>query len=202
MRNRGQKGSGHRRRSSDGETAASSAPAGSASAPAVVSFLKEFSAAPPWTAKDLAGALNVAESEANAALPMLEAAGYVQRTSGGRWMTTDQADAVSGAKEPRFTRASVDKAVSGLIDRVRAWNAEQRRGTKVARMIVYGDYLSERERVQPAEIAIEFEHSGDRGAAEQAVENEAVKGLKARSAMLNTHLLEPWMAGRSHRVLL
>ena len=35
-----------------------------------------------------------------------------------------------------------------------------------------------------------------------AAENEAMKGLKARSAMLNLHLFEPWMAGRSHRVLL
>ena len=69
-------------------------------------------------------------------------------------------------------------------------------------MIVFGDYLSDRERVQPAEIAIEFQHSGDRGAAEQVAEYEAIKRLKARSAMLNLHLLEPWMAARSHRVLL
>jgi hypothetical protein len=172
-------------------------------APAVISFLKEFSAAPPWAAKDMAWALNIPEAEAKAAIPILQAAGYIEPApSGGWWVATEQANAVSGAKQPRFVRTAVEKAIAGMLDRVREWNAADRSGTKVARVVVFGDYLSDRERLQAAEIGVEFADGGEEGAAEKDAERQAIKELKARSAMLNLHVLEPWMVARSHRVLL
>jgi hypothetical protein len=178
-------------------------PTATATAPAVVSFLKEFSAAPPWTAEDMARALNIAEPEAKAAIPILQAAGYIEpAATGGRWIATEQAGAVSGAKQTRFARSSVEKSIAGLLDRVREWNAAHRSGMTVARVIVFGDHLSDRDRLQAAEIGVEFAHGVEDGAEEKDAEREAVKGLKARSAMLNLNVLEPWMAARSHRDLL
>ncbi len=176
-------------------------PFSSPSAPAVTSFLKEFSAAPPWTVKDMARTVNFPEAEAKSAVAMLQAAGYINAASGGRWVTTEQADVVSGAKPPRFTRSSVEKAISALLDRVRAWNAAHRSGINVARVIVFGDYLSDRDRLQAAEIGVEFAHGGEPGAEEHETEQQAIKELKARSAMLNLRVLEAWMLGRVHRVL-
>ncbi len=173
-----------------------------ASAPAVISFLKEFSAAPPWTAKDIARVLNVPDADAKSAIAMLQAAGYINPASGGGWVTTEQADIVSGAKSPRFNRSSVESAISALLDRVRAWNAAHPSGMNVARVIVFGDYLSDRNRLQAAEIGVEFAHGGERGAAEHEAEQQALKELKGRSAMLNVHLLEAWMLARTHRVLM
>jgi hypothetical protein len=171
-------------------------------APAVISFLKEFSAAPPWTADDMARALNIPEAEAEAAIPILQAAGYIEpAATGGRWIATEQADAVSGAKQPRFVRLAIEKAIAGLLDRVREWNAAHRSGTKVARVVLFGDYLSDRDRLQAAEIGVEFVQGREEGAAEKDAERQAIKELKARSAMLNLRVLEPWMVARSHRAL-
>jgi hypothetical protein len=171
-------------------------------APAVISFLKEFSAAPPWTAKELARALNIPEAEAEAAIPILQAAGYIEpAATGGQWVATEQADAVSGARQPRFVRPAVEKAIAGLLDRVQEWNAAHRSGMKVARVVVFGDYLSDRDRLQAAEIGVEFAQGGEEGVAEKDAERQAIKELKARSAMLNLHVLEPWMVARSHRAL-
>jgi hypothetical protein len=172
-------------------------------APAVISFLKEFSAAPPWASEDMARALNISEVEAKAAIPILQAAGYIEPAATvGRWVATEQANAVSGAKQPRLVRAAVEKAIAGLLDRVREWNAAHRSGIKVVRVVVFGDYLSDRDRLQAAEIGVEFADGSEEGAAEKDAEHQAIKELKARSAMLNLSLLEPWMIARSHRVLL
>ncbi len=192
---------GHRPRSATPAETSVSEEASRPSAPAVTSFLKEFSAAPPWTAKDMARTLNVPEAQAKSAVAMLQAAGYIRSAPAGRWATTEQADVVSGAKPPRLTRSSVEKAISALLDRVRARNAAHPSGMNVARVIVFGDYLSDRDRLQAAEIGVEFAHRGDRRAAEHEAEQQAVQELKARSAMLNLHVLEPWMVSRTHRVL-
>jgi hypothetical protein len=72
---------------------------------------------------------------------------------------------------------------------------------KVARIVVFGDYLSDRDRLQAAEIGVEFAQGGEQGAAEMDAERQAIKELKARSAVLNLHVLEPWMVTRSHRAL-
>lgn len=175
-----------------------------AAAPAVLSFLKEMSAAPAWTTKDLARILNISEAEAKSAVLVLQMAGYAQPSgSGGRWVVTEQADAVSGAKDPCFTRAAVDNAIAGLLERVRAVNADPDAGHKVGRLVVFGDYLSGRDRLQAADIGVELESSREvrEGAVEHAAEERILKALKARSAALNVRLLEPWMVQRTHRVL-
>jgi hypothetical protein len=153
----------------------------------------------------MARILSIGEAEAKSAVLMLQMAGYAQPSgSGGRWIVTEQADAVSGAKQPRFTRASVDKAIAGLLDRVRAINADHNAAHKVSRVVVFGDYLSSRERLQAADVGIQFERPREvrEGAAEHETEERILKDLKARSAALNVRLLEPWMVRRTHRVLL
>jgi hypothetical protein len=81
----------------------------------LLSFLKQTRAAAPWTERDLAKTLNIGMKEARQVLTVMQFEGYV--TSAGapeKWRTTLQGELVSGSKAPRFTRESVDKALSLL----------------------------------------------------------------------------------------
>src|SRR5205823_3270256 len=51
------------------------------SPPAALSFLKETSAASPWTEKDVRRILNVSAAEASRVLVQLQIAGYVEETT-------------------------------------------------------------------------------------------------------------------------
>src|SRR5438270_7031549 len=94
------------------------------SADAALSFLKDTKGALSWTARDLANTLKISHTEAEQALALLEAQGYVQpvrgvgpvrskgpaRNRAGRkgaaahgeqqWVTTPAGETVSGAKSP------------------------------------------------------------------------------------------------------
>ena len=79
----------------------------------LLSFLKQTRAATPWTEPDLAKTLNIGVNEARQALDIMQFEGYVASAGGpGKWRTTLQGESVSGSKPPRFTRESVDRALS------------------------------------------------------------------------------------------
>src|SRR6267143_4140270 len=102
-------------------------------AEAALSFLKDTKGALSWTARDLANALKINRREAEQALAFLQAQGYVQPArqkgsahSAGQWITTPAGETVSGAKPPRFTRASVDQALAALKNRIKQSNKDPR----------------------------------------------------------------------------
>src|SRR5579872_6440122 len=97
-------------------------------APAAVwSFLKETRGKSLWTAQDMAKSLNIKVAEANVALPILEAQGYVKFSREQQsWITTPAGEEVSGSRMPRFTRDSVEKALLELAGRIKTFNKDSK----------------------------------------------------------------------------
>jgi hypothetical protein len=74
--------------------------------------------------------------------------------------------------------------------------------------VAFGDVLSDRVRVQAADVGIKLERSSpaednDRSTATSRSEEESfLKQLNGRSTILRVQRYEPWMGHRSHRELL
>jgi hypothetical protein len=61
---------------------------------------------------------------------------------------------VSGAKPPRYTRESVEAALTSLADRIRRVNDDHGAGFTIEEAVVFGDILSDKARVQAANVGI------------------------------------------------
>src|ERR1700730_13537033 len=89
-------------------------------AEAALSFLKDTKGAVTWSIRDLTNTLKISRRDAEQAVELLEAQGYVQREAGtDEWITTLAGETVSGAKTPRFARESVEEAVDALKERIK-----------------------------------------------------------------------------------
>jgi hypothetical protein len=178
-------------------------------AEAALSFLKDTKGALTWSTDDLARSLNVSRREAQQVVPFLEAQGYAQRKrQKDGWMTTPAGESVSGAKEPRFTRESVEQAVGGLKERIKRSNEDRKSPFKIAQAVAFGDFLLEdRPRVQAADVGIDLEKRGEpagelHSASDAKVERAFLRQLRGRAALLNVKPYQAWMRKRSHLDLL
>jgi DNA-binding transcriptional MocR family regulator len=185
-------------------------------AEAALSFLKDTKGALTWTTRDLADTLKIDRREAEQALALLEAQGYVQPARGGRgeWMTTPAGETVSGAKTPRFTRASVEQSLDALKNRIQKNNKNRQAPFRVTNAIVFGDFLlSDRARVQSADVGIGLARRGEslprnnsasapHSASEAAAERKFLRDLREKSAHLTLRPYAGWMRSRTHRDLL
>jgi hypothetical protein len=173
----------------------------------LLSFLKQTRGVQTWTEKDLAKALKIGLREAKEALPVLQLQGYVEpagRT--GKWRITEQGDLVSGAKPPRFTRQSVEDALTALRGRIKAVNEDSNAAYTITEAVAFGDVLGDAARVQAADIGIRLERKADAqstgSAKEHAAELAFLKQLRGKTALLHVQPFEDWMRTRSHRNLL
>jgi predicted transcriptional regulator len=121
-----------------------------------VSFLRDTRSSPTWSEKEFASALNVTSEEVKQTLPGLQLAGYIEPLAHGKWRTTEQGELVGGGKTPRFTRESVEQALSGLKERIQTINADQNASYRITRAVAFGDFLGDRVRVQAATVGIEL----------------------------------------------
>jgi hypothetical protein len=134
--------------------------------------------------------------------------GYVACAGGpGKWRTTLQGESVSGSKPPRFTRESVDKALSDLSDRIRDTNSEPNVLYRVTDAVAFGDFLADPPRVQSATVGIHLIFRNDdsqqpKSAHHKAAESTFLKQLRGNGSLLLLQRYEPWMSARSHRNLL
>lgn len=179
-----------------------------------LSFLKETKGQVTWTAKEMASTLRIGDKQAEQALPVLQVQGYVRPAPRGEWLTTPEGEAVAGAKNPRYTRASVERAIAALKERMKEMNRDAAAEYKVTQAVAFGDFLSERPQVQAADVGVQLERrrSGHPGstresapvesAVEQAAQKNVLQKLRARTALLNLHPYEEWMSRRSHREIL
>jgi hypothetical protein len=134
--------------------------------------------------------------------------GYVEpiaRTQ--KWRTTQQGLTVCGAKTARFTRESVEQALSGLRDRIQAINEDKKAEYTVSEAVAFGDFLSDQPRVQAADVGAQLaarkRDSQDAASAkEHKAKEEFLKQLRGRSAALHIQPYEAWMSARSHRKLI
>ena len=186
------------------------------SAEAALSFLKDTKGALNWTARDLADTLKINRKEAEQALALLQAQGYVQPARGGKgeWLTTPAGEAVSGAKTPRFTPKSVEESLGALKNRIQQNNKNRQASFRIANAVAFGDFLlPDRARVQAADVGIRLVSRGEsakrdnsvdapHSATEAQAERKFLRELRARSAHLNLRPYADWMLGRTHRDLL
>ena len=172
-------------------------------ASAVFSFLKDSRGALTWTARDLADALRLSEQDANKILTLLQLQGYVQQKAESQeWLTTASGEMVSGSTVPRLSREKIEEALRTLADRIAANNRDPGREFKISKAVAYGDFLSGRRKVQPAEVGIELRRSNRAGEPEQATELTFLKQLGSKSRLLDIRSYETWMSRRPHRDLL
>lgn len=171
------------------------------------SFLKEIRSTQTWTEKELSKTLNVPVAQAKEAMAVLEMQGYIEpagRTE--KWRVTDQGDLVAGAKSPRFTRESVEEALTALHDRIKAINDDRDAAYKVTGAVAFGDFLHDKARVQAADVGIELQPRADEriaaSAREHAAELAFLKRLRGKTALLHLRTYEDWMKARTHRDLL
>jgi hypothetical protein len=185
------------------------------SAEAALSYLKDTKGALTWSTRDLCDSLKINRREAEQVLALLQAQGYVQAARGAdQWATTPAGETVSGAKPPRFTRESVEQALTALRERIKQNNKDPRASFRIADAVAFGDFLlPERARVQSADVGIRLtrreESAGGgrsaaepRSASEASAERKFLRELRAKSALLNLRPFADWMRRRSHRGLL
>jgi hypothetical protein len=173
-----------------------------------LSFLKEIKGAATWTDRDLAKSLNISMADVKQVLAVMELQGYVEPAgTSKKWRTTEQGDLVSGAKTPRFTREAVEQGLSALRDRIQGINQDTNAPYRVTEAVAFGDFLSDRARLQAADVGIRLapRKSGKNEtetAREHAAEEAFLKELRGKTASLHIQRYEEWMSARSHRKLL
>jgi hypothetical protein len=174
----------------------------------VVSFLRDTRSSPTWTDKEFAEVLNLNSGQVKQILPVLQLAGYIEPLGHGKWRTTEQGELVGGGKAPRFTLESADQALASLRKRVDEVNRDENAPYRITRAVAFGDFLSDRVRVQAVTVGIELERRAQAGgdhrptAAARGEEDAFLKQLNAKSTILRLQRYEPWMSHRSHRDLL
>jgi DNA-binding transcriptional MocR family regulator len=185
-------------------------------AEAALSFLKDTKGALTWTTRDLADTLKIKRGEAEQALALLQAQGYVQPARGAKdqWITTPAGETVSGAKTPRFTRESVEQSLDALRNRIQQNNKSRQAPFRITDAVSFGDFLlPDRARAQSADVGIGLVRRGDsttrdnsanatHSASEAQAERKFLRELRAKSAHLNLRPYAGWMRSRTHRDLL
>ena len=170
---------------------------------AVFSFLKDSRGALTWTAQDLAEALKLSEQEANKILTLLQLQGYVDQNSDSQqWLTTASGEIVSGSTLPRLSRESVEQALAALADRIAAIDRDPGAEFKITQAVAFGDFLSDRPKVQAADVGIELRRRNPARPIDQEREAAFLKELARKSRFLHVRHYEKWMTERPHRNLL
>jgi hypothetical protein len=179
---------------------------------AALSFLRDTKGSLRWSLRDLSHTLNISREEAERVVPLLQIQGYVQQHKPGEWITTPSGETVSGAKPPRFDRETVVAALTSLEERIRSTNQGPAAKFQITRAVAFGDFLAkDRARVQPADVGIELVRcdrahtAGEIAAPHSAVdareEQDFLRQLRGRSALLNLKLYSEWMGARTHQKL-
>lgn len=178
-------------------------------AEAALSFLKDTKGALTWSVRDFADTLKINRGDAEQAIALLAAQGYVKRASGtNEWMTTPAGESVSGAKSPRFARESVKQAVDALKERIKQVNKDKKAAFRITDAVALGDFLlSDRPRVQAAEVGIGLERPDEaaselRSASDAKAERLFLRQLRGKTALLNLRPYAEWMSKRTHVDLL
>ena len=115
------------------------------------------------------------------------------------WLIQDRADhwtATAKAKELQFesrgrlTRAKADGLVGELLARVRALNTDPKYAFKVDSVVLFGSYLSSRDRIGDVDVAIALRPRLQKKEAQRALE-EAARSRERRSRNIVEHLYKP-----------
>lgn len=169
-----------------------------------LSFLRETRGVTTWTVRDMADALKISVADAKRVIPILELQGYVKPAGANEWMTTLSGEDVSGSKLPRFTRDRVAQALDDLRGRICEINRDSKAPYKITEAVAFGDFMSDRPRVQFAEVGIKLERRGSGADAPGAAlqQRDFLRQLHAKGGVIQVRPYEFWMRERTHRNLL
>ncbi len=183
-------------------------------AEAALSFLRDTKGSVSWSLRDLSQTLDISRPEAEQVVTLLQIQGYVQPEAhkSGEWMTTTSGETVSGAKTPRFDRETVEAALTSLRQRIEETNKDRAAKFQIKRAVAFGDFLAkDRVRVQAADVGIELlrkdrKRASDEigiphSAVEAREEQQFMRGLRGRSALINLRNYADWMGTRTHQKL-
>jgi hypothetical protein len=171
----------------------------SVSAQEALSFLKETRGVITWTVEDMARSLKISQPEAHQTIVILELQGYVKPALDDEgWLTTLDGETVSGSKIPRFTPERMEAALGVLEERIKANNRDRNAAFRIADAVAFGDFLSERPRVQAADVGVRLIA---RKNGPLPSESAFLKQLRAGSSLVQLHVYQPWMKSRSNRPL-
>ena len=169
-----------------------------------LSFLRETRGVTTWTARDMADSLKIGVADAKRVIPILELQGYVKPAGTNEWMTTLSGEDVSGSKPPRFTRERVAQALDDLRRRITEINRDSKAPYKITEAVAFGDFLSDRPRVQAAEVGIRLERRaiGADDAGDGVQQTDFLRQLHAKGGVVQIRPYESWMRERTYRRLL
>ena len=133
-----------------------------------------------WTSMFVCERLDVSEAEAQRVIDELLREGYIERddTFPGhlRWRNTVAGNALAMASAAKpVRRATAEKKVTEFLERVRRVNEDAYYLYKVTRVEVFGSYLTDREKLNDVDIAVELEPRYLDGDQQQAYEQERVQ---------------------------
>jgi hypothetical protein len=183
-------------------------------AEAALSFLRDTKGLVSWSLRDLSQTLNISREESEHVVALLQLQGYVQPEAhkAGEWMTTPSGETVSGAKAPRFDRATVEATFASLKQRIEESNKDRSAKFEITRAVAFGDFLAkDRARVQAADVGVELvrkdrqrtpdEIAVAHSAVEAREERTFVRQLRGRSSLINLKMYADWMGKRTHQKL-
>lgn len=175
-------------------------------AAAALSFLKDTRGITTWTTRDMAETLQIKPKESSHVIAILELQGYVKRAAKNEWITTIAGEGVSGSKLPRYTPEKIGAALASLKDRIAEANRDSKAPFKITEAVAFGDFLSDRTRVQAADIGIELVRrspvdDSPESHQEHMAREEFLKQRLGKTPLLHIRPYEPWMRARSHRAL-
>ena len=122
-------------------------------------------AGPSWTAEYLKNCFKVPCFEARQIVEELSSLGYIARDNQipniEYWKTTVKGNSLGLASAARPLKRSVaDKRVNEFLERVRQANNNDRFLYQVRRVIAFGSYLSNQDRLNDVDLAVELEPRG------------------------------------------
>ena len=147
--------------------------------------MRETRGVTTWTVRDMADSLKIGVADAKRVIPILELQGYVKPAGANEWMTALSGEDVSKSKPPRFTRERVAQALDDLRGRIADINRDSKAPYKITEAVAFGDFLSDRPRVQSAEVGIHLERRrADDADLETAVRRDLLRQLHAKGGVI------------------
>jgi hypothetical protein len=170
---------------------------------AVLAFLKQAALEPTWNTSYVARVLGVNAETSKRIAAELAAVGYAEPVESKRdtFRNTEAGDVVAGAKEPRLTRATADRAVQDFLNRINEVNADESSPVvRVTKAVAFGGYTTEHQRIQDVEIAVTLE-AKRHGQITPDQERDAMKFVKGKGRALKVVRLSGWMLSAPGKVL-
>ena len=115
-----------------------------------------------WTPEFVAERLGSSEAEAQRVIDELLLAGYIEldESFSGRvhWVNTLEGNALAQATAAKpVTRATAEKNVTAFLDRVRQVNEDEYFLYRVTRVVVFGSYLTDQNKLNDVDLGVELE---------------------------------------------